>query len=184
MNKKPKKTKTEKELAGWKFLRGFMHGSKYVVAETPVTVMALVEHEEWFTQSATKAASISSGLAMFIITVIVTLWCIVNKEKTFKKISPFITAAIYLIVGGGICLFLQSILFELGMLFLFTGAGMLIAVAEDTVERNAVQGKIDELEKVLTAAGLNSKENRKKEKLDAKIKRAKQEAEAIRRAVE
>ena len=182
MEKKPKMTKTQKRLAGWKFLKGFMHGSKYVVAETPVTVMAIVEHNEWFNQSSTKAASVSTGLGMFIVTVIVTLWCIVNKEKTFKKISPFITAAIYLIIFGGICLFLQSILFDLGMLLLFTGVGMVVAVVEDTVEKNAVQGRVDYWNGVLSDAGMNRKENEQKKKREADIRRAREEA--LNRAVE
>ena len=176
MEKKPKMTQTQKRLAGWKFLKGFMHGSKYVVAETPVTVMAIVEHNEWFNQSSTKAASVSTGLGMFIVTVIVTLWCIVNKEKTFKKISGFITAAIYLVVFGGICLFLQSIIFDLGWLCIYTGAGMILAVVEDTVERNAVQKKVDYWNGVLSDAGMNRKENEQKKKREADVRRAKAEA--------
>ena len=177
MEKKPKMTKTQKRLAGWKFLKGFMHGSKYVVAETPVTVMTIVQHKEWFEKSATQSASISTGLAIFILVVLGSVICIVKKEQTYKKISPFITAAIYLIIFGMIGLFMASVWRDLAWTCIYTGAGMVAAVVEDTVEKNAVQGKVDYWNGVLSDAGMNQKENKEKQKRKADVRRAKAEAQ-------
>ena len=175
MKKKPKRTKTQNRLAGWKFLRGFMVGSKYVVAEVPAAVMIAVNHRDWF-PNVTQTVSVSTGFSMFCLTTFVSLICIWKKEETYKKISPFITAAIYLIIFGLICLFMANILYDLGMLCAYTGAGMIVAVCEDTLEKNVVEKKVTYWQGVLSAAGLNIKENKEKEKKEADIRKAKEEA--------
>jgi len=175
MEKKPKKTKTQKKLSGWKFLHGFLLGSKYVVAELPATIMVIVKHNEWF-PSVTQTVSVSTGFSMFCITILVSVLCMAKKEETFKKLSPFLTASIYLIIFGVISLFLASIFYDFGWLLLFTGVGMVVAVIEDTVDRNAVQEKITYWNGVLSDAGLNSKENDLKKKKQADVQKAKEEA--------
>lgn len=170
-----KKTKTQKKLTAWKTVDWSMRLSKYVVAETPATVMVAVKHSEWFTD-VTQTACVSTGFAMFVSTVLATVLCIAKKEETFKKVSPFVTAAIYLIVAGMICLFMAKILLDLGWLLVFTGGGMVAAVTEDTVEKRAVKKKVEYWSGVLSDAGLNEKENRKKAKRQSDVMRAKQEA--------
>ena len=166
MNKKPKRTKTQKKLTGWKFLRGFMATSKYVVAELPATIMIIVQHNDWF-PTVTQTVSVSMGFSMFCITVLVSLFCIANKEKTFKKISPFITAAVYFVIAGIVLLFMSKIANDLGWLCVYTGIGMIIAVVENTVEKNVVSKKVDYWSGVLSEAGLNNKENEYKKKKQA-----------------
>ena len=181
--KQPRKTKTQRKLAGWKFLRGFMKGSKYVVAETPAAVMVAVNHKDWF-PTVTQTVSVSTGFSMFCITILLSVFLIGKKSETYKKISPFLTAAIYLIIFGVICLFLSSILTDLGWLLLYTGIGMVVAVCEDTLERNAVSKKVEYWNGVLSEAGLNDKENNEKAKKAADVKKAKDEAKAVYQAVE
>ena len=181
MEKKPKRTKTQKKLTALKALDGFMIGSKYVVAELPATIMVIVKHNDWF-PTVTQTVSVSTGFSMFCITILVSLFCMARKEETYKKISPFLTAAIYLIIIGVICLFMASILSDLGWLCLYTGVGMVVAVVEDMVEKNVVKEKIKYWSSVLASAGLDTKETDEKARKEADIKKAREEA--LRRAVD
>ena len=175
MEKKPKRTKTQKKLTAWKFLRGFMIGSKYIVAELPATIMVIVQHNDWF-PTVSQTVSVSMGFSMFCITVLASVFCIAKKSETYEKISPFITAAIYLIIAGVIALFMANIMTDLGWLCVYTGAGMVVAVVEDTVEKRVVKKQVEHWEKVLTEAGLNVKQTNEKAKLNADIERAREEA--------
>lgn len=175
MDKKPKKTKTQKRLAGWKFLGGFMHVTKYLVAETPAAIMVAVKHNDWF-QTSTQTASISTGLAMFMITIAISVVLIGKREEILKKVSPFLVAALYMIIFGLIAIFFAKVLYDFGFLLLFTGIGMVTAVVEDTTERNAVNKKIEYWSGVLADAGLNDKDNEARAKRNADVKTAKEEA--------
>ena len=175
MNKKPKRTKTQNRLTGWKILRGFMIGSKYVVAELPATIMVIVQHNEWF-PTVTQTVSVSTGFIMFCITVLVSVFCIAKKSETYEKLSPFLTSAIYLIIFGTIALFMSNIINDLGWLCVYTGVGMVVAVAEDTLEKTVVKNKVDYWSSVLASAGLNVKETEQQKRKEADIKKAKEEA--------
>lgn len=180
---KPKRTKTQRRLAGWKFLNGFMVTSKYVVAELPATIMVIIKHNDWF-PSVTQTVSVSTGFSMFCLTILISIICMAKKEETFKKVSPFIVAASYLIVFGVVALFLASILSDFGFLLLFTGVGMAVAVIEDTVQRNVIKKRVEYWSGVLSDAGLNEQENNDKAKKAADVKRAKEEAKLQEQAIE
>lgn len=175
MSKKPKRTKTQNILNGWKTLDWTLRLSKYVVAELPATIMVLVQHNDWF-PTKTQTVSVSTGFAMFCATVLASVFCIAKKSKTYEKISPFITAAIYLIIFGIIALFMANIFSDLAWLCIYTGAGMVVAVVEDTVEQRVVRKKVERWEKVLTEAGVNVKQTQEKAKFEADVQRAQQEA--------
>lgn len=179
MNKKPKRTKSEKILTAWKVLRGFMIGSKYVVAELPATIMVIVKHSEWF-PTVTQTVSVSMGFSMFCITILISLFCIAKKSETYDKLSPFITASIYMVIAGAIMLFMANIINDLGWLCVYTGVGMIVAVAEDTVERRVVRKKVEEWEAVLTQAGINSSQINKENRMRQNVERAKREAQEMR----
>lgn len=183
METKPKKTKTQKKLTAWKALRGFMIGSKYVVAELPATIMVIVQHNDWF-PTVTQTVSVSTGFSMFCITILISVFCIAKKSDTYDKISPFITAAIYMVIVGVICLFMSSIINDLGWLCVYTGIGMIIAVVEDTLEKKVVKKKVDYWSGVLASAGLNVKETEDRARREADVKRAKKEAQETYQAVE
>ena len=175
MNKKPKRTKTQNILNGWKTLDWTLKISKYIVAEIPATVMVIVQHKDWF-PTKTQTVSVSTGFAMFCATILLSVFCIAKKSKTYEKISPFITAAIYLIIFGVIALFMANIFTDLAWLCIYTGAGMVAAVVEDTVDQRVVQKKVERWENVLAQAGINVKQTQERAKFESDVQRAKEEA--------
>ena len=175
MEKKPKRTKTQNRLAAWKFLDDFMEVSKYVVAELPALIMVLVKHQDWF-PTKTQTVSVSMGLSMFCLTIFISVIAIAKKEEILKKVNLFIVAAFYLIMIGITCLFLANILTDFGWLCVYTGAGMCIAVVEDVVDKVKVKERVNYWNGILSAAGLNIKENKQNAKKEADIRKAKEEA--------
>lgn len=174
---KKNKTKTQKIYSRWKTAKALLHGGTYLCPFIPAGILTAIRADEWF---AKKSWSIGVGLASLLITLLITLLGILNKDKLIKsKISPLFPFAAMLGCFGASFMFLANISGELGMMFILVCVGCLTSAGASQIEKTVVDKKVKWYDAILKEAGLDSKENLLKKKKAEAIANARKEAEDI-----
>lgn len=167
-----KKTlKTVKAYRKWKWGSRALRAGTFICPLTPATVLTAVKWEEWFGKS---GLSLPFGFACLIVAVVSAIVGIMNSDTVFKKADiALLCVAGWFMVVGCTCLFLATLLTQMGMMFIYVGCGLVGSGVTVLVDKKVFKPNID------FYAGLIS-EN----KLDRKSKRRAQREEQARKDAE
>lgn len=171
-NKRPL-TKTEIAYRRYKAAHIALKIAPYPTAMTPFAVELIVNWKTWFPENQDNT-SIGLGLAMAIVTTVLSVLAVSKKDSEFmKKVGPFVSVGVAFLVWGAVCIFLSNVLMELGKLLCFAGCGILGAAIEDAVDKLAIKPKYDFIKEQADKNGL-TKKGEWEEQVEAQAKEDKQ----------
>lgn len=149
-------SKTEQEYRKWKNIH---RGLKIAIVPTTIAPMAAtigVNWNQWFKYE--DKLSVAFGLVLAIITTVLSVVAILKKDsELMKKIGPFVTLGIGMMLWGGVCLLLAALLDELGRLLVIAGSSILAAACEDIVDKQVVLPKYEYMVKLADETGISKK---------------------------
>ena len=172
MVKKPK-IKTIQMYKKWRNGKYALYAGAVASPLVPATIVTLINWEEWFD---TASYSLPYGFASLILTVVIAIVGILNSETIFKKadVALFCLAGLFMCVGLT-CLFLASLLSQMGFMWLYVGAGLLASGACVEVENRVFEPKIALYKEVIKENNLT-----KRTQADVDIKKqAKEDAKKV-----
>jgi len=155
-NKSPELSTVRK----YKTLRNVHYALKvapYPTAIAPFAVQLGVNWNDWF-PAEKDGTTVGIGLAMALMTTILSVLAIAKKDSDFmKKVGGFVSVGVAFLAWGAVCIFLASVLSELGKMLVFTGLGVLGAAIEESVDKTVVQPRYAFMKNVVDSNGLSKK---------------------------
>lgn len=149
-------SETERQYKRWRNIHFALKTAPYPTVLCPFAIELGVNWQTWFLN--TDSTSIGLGLAMAIVSTLASIFAIIKRDsETMKKIGPFISVGVAFLMWGAVCLFLASVLNELGKLLIFAGCGILGAAVEDAVDNQVVEEKYLYMKKLMDENGLSKK---------------------------
>ena len=152
--KKRELTKTEKDLRKYKAIHYSLKAAPFATVMVPFGVELGVNWNKWFPQGQNNTY-VAIGLSMSVLSTILSVLAIAKKDSDFmKKVGPFVTLAIGFMMWGAVCVFLSSVLMELGLLLIYAGCSIIGASIEDVVDKAVVKPRYLKLKAVADENGL------------------------------
>ena len=176
MAKEKKKLSTLHKRNWLKVGRYGLKGGAYAAPLVPVVTMVGINWQEWFIESK-NGIHVATGFIMLIVSTLLTYLSIAKKKNLLKEVSAFWNVAIIIICWAVSLLFLSSILSDLGFMLLYIGFGLVGSAIMDETEARVIEPKYEFYKGLVTEYGLDKREVRKQEKLNAKRVQAQKEAE-------
>lgn len=154
---KPQDSATIKQYKKYRNAHYALKVAPFPTVLTPFAVELGFNWGEWFGEGKDNT-SIGLGLAMAIVTTVLSVLAIVKKDsELMKKIGAFVSVGIMFLAWGAICILLASVLTELGTLLLYSGAGIIGAAVEESVDKAVVKEKYEFMLDLVNKNGLSKK---------------------------
>ena len=151
-------------------------GATYASPAVAVSILVGINWNEWFVQSR-SGVFVGFGFLFTIISTLLTYFSIAKQKKLIEKLSAFWNVAIIVICWAIALLFLSSIASQLGYILLYIGFSLIASAIVDETETRLIEPKYEFYKGLVTEYGLDKREVRKQEKLNAKRVQAQKEAE-------
>ena len=173
------KSKTIQQRNALKVTNVVMYGAKYAMPFVPATVMTIINWDEWFAKT---NGGLPAGFIALIVATVVSILGILKRDKLAEKhISTVIPFALALFVVAAAFLWLSNVMYQAGMMFLYTACAVAASAIDDQVQQSLVKPALIEIEEDIKDAGMSKKENKRQER---KKERLAEMEEARRRATE
>lgn len=143
----------------------------------PFSIIVGVNANDWF--ATTDGFSIGMGLAMLLVSTLITYLVAAKKTKIFEGFSGFWSACIIIVCWGVCLLFLGTIINELGSMLLYVGLSLLASAIMDETESRVVEEKLEFYNELVSANNLDKKEVAKKKEKEQAEKLAKEEGKKV-----
>lgn len=129
----------------------------YPTAIAPFAIQLGLNWNVWFPGDK-DGTTVGIGLAMALLTTLLSVLAIAKKDSEFmKKVGPFVSVGFAFLAWGAVCLFLASVLTELGKMLIYSGCGILAAAVEDAVDKAVVKEKYLFMKDLADSKGLSKK---------------------------
>lgn len=149
-------TQTEKAYRRYRNAHIALKIAPYPTAFTPFAIELAANWKTWFPEGQNNT-SVAIGLCMAIMTTMLSVLAIAKKDSDLmKKVGPFVSVGLAFLAWGAVCIFLSSVLMELGKMLVFAGCGILGAAVEDTVDKQLVLPKYKFIKEEATKNGLTN----------------------------
>lgn len=175
------KSKTKSTYRKWNTAKWSLYAGTYVLPLTPAAIITAVNWDEWFNKE--NNWSIGLGFGMMLVTVLITIIGVAKRDKILnEKVSSLYYLAAILACWAIVLMFLASIANQFGFMLLYTCFGLIGGATCDQVRKSKVDEEVKFYKELVQEAGLDIREQKRKEKKE----KARQEAlnEAKRRATE
>ena len=174
---KTPKSKTVSTLRSLKAGKVGLFAGVLALPIAPATIITLINWEEWFIKT---DKTLPFGFASLLLTVIVAVVGILKSDTVFKKVD----IALYFLAGvlmcvGITCMFLSSLLTQMGYMWLATGSGLLASGVCSTVEKKVIEPNIEFYEVLVNDNQLDKKAKRRQDRFARAQAEAKREAEEL-----
>ena len=173
------KSKTVQTRNALRVTNAVMFGAKFVIPFVPMTVMTIINWDEWFAKT---QGGLPAGFAALLVSTLIAVIGVMKRDELVKRhISQLFVFALAMLVAGAACFWLADVMNQAGMMFMLTGAAVFTAAIDDQVLQSYVSTQLEEYNEYVRDGGLDKKAIKKEERR----KRAMEEmAEARKRAVE
>ena len=174
--KKPKSktVSTYKKLKAGKIA---LNVGTFLAPIVPATVVTIINWEEWFQKS---SSSLPFGFASILITVVIAILGVLKSDTVFKKadIALYFLACLFACIGIT-CMFLASLFEQMGLMWVYTSAGLLGSGVCVTVNKKVIEPQIDFYKGLIADNCLDNKSKRKQERIERAQQEARREAEEL-----
>lgn len=172
MAKEKREKTTLQYYKSWKATKYALYGTKWVAPVVPAVVITGINWEEWFTN---QGASLPSGLAMLLVSILTTILAMSKKDEIVeKKVSYMFYLAGILAIWGVAFMLLASIMDQMGMMLIYTCLGIIGGGVADQVNKGLVNDRLLEYKQLIDENCLDKKAIAKQERKE-KAKRERQE---------
>lgn len=169
MTKKPKiKSKTVRQRTALKVTNVSMIGAKYAMPFIPATIMTIINWDEWFAQT---NGGLPLGFLTLVVATIISIIGIMKKDALVQKnVSPLFVFALALFCVAASFLWLSNVMYQAGMMFLWTACAVVAAAVDDQVQQSVVVPAIKELDEDIKEGGLDRKTNKREQRRQKRLK--------------
>lgn len=156
-----------------------MWGAKFGMPFVPATIMTIINWDEWFAQT---NGGLPLGFLTLVVATIISIIGIMKKDALVQKnVSPLFVFALALFCVAASFLWLSNVMYQAGMMFLWTACAVVAAAVDDQVQKSVVEPNLAFYKDLVIRGGLDKKTEKKKNK---EQKALEEMEEAKRRAVE
>ena len=174
MAKEKKEKTTLQYYKSWKATKYALYGTKWVAPVVPATIITGVNWEEWFNK---QGATLPSGLAMLLISILLTILAMSKKDEVVeKKVSYMFYLAGILAIWGVAFMLLASIMDQMGMMLIFTCIGIVGGASADQVNKSLVNDRLLEYKQLIDENCLDPKSTEKAKRKEKAIRERQEKA--------
>lgn len=166
----------------WKATKYALYGTKWVAPIVPAVVITSINWEQWFAE---QGASLPSGFAMLLLSILTTILAMSKKDEIVeKKVSYMFYLAGLIAIWGFAFMLLGNIMRDMGMMFLYTCLGIIGGGVADQVNKGLVSDRLTEYKQLVDDNQLDPKSSARAQRKAKAEQERKSKAQAEAKATE